>query len=48
MAPRSNSGAMRDVVVIGAGHNGLVAAARGAPRRRWDFKRAIDRFGAPL
>ena len=47
MAPRSNSGAMRDVVVIGAGHNGLVAAARGAPRR-WDFKRAIDRFGAPL
>ncbi len=27
MASRSNSGAMRDVVVIGAGHNGLVAAA---------------------
>ena len=27
MASRSNSGAMRDVVVIGGGHNGLVAAA---------------------
>ena len=40
MASRSNSGAMRDVVVIGAGHNGLVAAARA--------RRAIDRFGAPL
>ena len=27
MASRSNSGGMRDVVVIGGGHNGLVAAA---------------------
>jgi ribulose 1,5-bisphosphate synthetase/thiazole synthase len=39
---------MPDVIVIGGGHNGLVAAARVAPPRRWDFKRTIDRSSAPL